>query len=69
MIVPTPSRPLPAPRLDRRSLLQVGSSGLLGLGLADCLRGSPRDQATAASPKQVIVVFLTGAASHHDTFD
>ncbi|MFM8285287.1 MAG: DUF1501 domain-containing protein, partial [Planctomycetaceae bacterium] len=46
-----------------------GSSGLLGLGLADCLRGSPRDQATAASPKQVIVVFLTGAASHHDTFD
>jgi hypothetical protein len=47
----------------------VGSSGLLGLGLADCLRGTPRAQAATATPKQVIVVFLTGAASHHDTFD
>jgi len=65
----TASRPQPAPRLDRRSLLQVGSSGLLGLGLADCLRGTPRAQAATATPKQVIVVFLTGAASHHDTFD
>ena len=64
-----PPRPQPDPRLDRRSLLQVGSSGLLGLGLADCLRGTPRAQAATATPKQVIVVFLTGAASHHDTFD
>ena len=64
-----PPRPQPAPRLDRRSLLQVGSSGLLGLGLADCLRSTPRAQAATATPKQVIVVFLTGAASHHDTFD
>lgn len=56
---------------SRRELLQVGYSGLMGLGLSQVLSG--RTQLAAApgtrSPKQVVIVFLTGAASHHDTFD
>jgi hypothetical protein len=62
--------------INRRELLQVGSSGLLGIGL----QGLLRSQATAAEatrsrggtakkPKSLILVFLTGACSHHDTFD
>ena len=56
---------------SRRELLQVGCSGLMGLGLSEVL--ASRAQLSAASgaraPKQVLIVFLTGAASHHDTFD
>jgi len=62
--------PPPDPRrLNRRAALQVGSSGVLGLGLADCLRGAERVGSSGVTPRQVVVVFLTGAASHHDTFD
>ena len=60
--------------LSRRELLQAGYSGLLGLGLPSLLAG--RAQAAEASApttkrgaKSVVIVFLTGAASHHDTFD
>jgi hypothetical protein len=45
--------------------LQVGYSGLLGVGLA----ALPTRAAPARRPKSVILVFLTGAASHLDTFD
>jgi hypothetical protein len=64
----------------RRELLQVGSSALLGVGLPACLAGRARSAESAradgtpsrpqsSQPKSVIIVFLTGAASHHDTFD
>ncbi|MDA1054028.1 MAG: DUF1501 domain-containing protein [Planctomycetota bacterium] len=62
--------------LTRREMLQVGYSGLLGVGLPSVL--ASRTQAADAGrasellphkPKQVVIVFLTGAASHHDTFD
>lgn len=61
--------------LTRRELLQVGYSGLLGVGLPTAL--SRQSNAAASEgvnllpgkPKQVLIVFLTGAASHHDTFD
>ena len=62
--------------MTRRELLQVGYSGLLGVGLPSLLSGrSMAAKATrpavglAANPKQIIIVFLTGAPSHHDTFD
>jgi hypothetical protein len=60
--------------IHRRELLQVGYSGLLGLGLSSLLerRAAGAEAATgpaARGPKSVILVFLTGAASHLDTFD
>lgn len=71
-----PSQRHPA-GLTRRELLQVGYSGLLGLGLPGVLarqtiaangtQGAPG--AVPRTPKSVLLVFLTGAASHHDTFD
>jgi hypothetical protein len=58
--------------LTRRELLQVGYSGLLGIGLPSLWSG----QALAAVPasrrakaKSVVLIFLTGAPSHLDTFD
>ena len=62
--------------IRRRELLQAGSSGLFGLGLADVVARNARASSKAPEssggrqkPKSVIIVFLTGAASHHDTFD
>lgn len=60
-------------QLQRRELLQAGSAGMLGLSLSSQVAleralaesGTPRP----TTPKSVIIVFLTGAASHHDTFD
>ena len=58
--------------LIRREFLQVGFSGFLGLGLPGLLAAKAK-AATAPSPvgraKSVILVFLTGAPSHLDTFD
>jgi hypothetical protein len=56
--------------VNRREFLQVGYSGLLGIGLSSLL--AQRAAATTSEtrrPKSVIIVFLTGAASHLDTFD
>lgn len=56
--------------ISRREMLQVGYSGLLGLGLSSVLGG--RALAAAMERRQarsVIIVFLTGAPSHIDMFD
>src|SRR5262245_2466527 len=50
--------------LNRRELLQVGYSALLGVTTAGAARAR-----TVHRPKSVILVFLTGAASHIDTLD
>jgi hypothetical protein len=59
--------------LHRRELLQVGYSGALGVGLTGLFarRAAAAESLTAATgrPKSVLLIFLTGAASHHDTFD
>lgn len=57
--------------IHRRELLQVGFSGLLGLGLSSALptRAQATTSQTPRKPKSVILVFLTGAPSHIDTFD
>ncbi len=61
--------------VTRRELLQVGYSGLLGVGLTSILEqralaaiNNPTGNA-ATKPKSILLIFLTGAASHHDTFD
>ena len=58
---------------SRRHMLQVGYSGLMGLGLHSLVakraaaESSPTDPAPRA--KSLIIVWCTGAISHHDTFD
>lgn len=60
---------------SRRQWLQVGYSSVMGLSLPAALRATSPATAVAAPsggrrrPKSVVIVFLTGAASHHDTFD
>jgi uncharacterized protein (DUF1501 family) len=61
--------------IDRRELLQVGYAGALGLGLLGTPTGSafarPADGSAvrAKSPKSVVLVWLTGGLSHHESFD
>jgi hypothetical protein len=60
--------------VTRRELLQVGYSGLLGIGLPALFSGRSASAATdsgkaSKTPKSVLIVFLTGAPSHIDTFD
>jgi hypothetical protein len=55
----------------RRSFLQVGYSGLLGLGLPGLLAGR-QASAAGANPgraKSVIVILLSGGLGQHDSFD
>src|SRR4051794_32467326 len=57
----------------RRDFLQVGYSGLLGLGLPALLAGrSATAAATATSTgraRSVIVILLSGGLGQHDSFD
>jgi hypothetical protein len=60
--------------LTRREVLQVGYSGLLGIGLSSVLAGRADageggKARSGRKPKSLIIVYLTGAASHIDTFD
>ena len=61
------------PAMSRRTMLQAGSVGLLGLGMnhVDALRAAdvvsqPQRGGTA---KSVIFVFLSGGLTQHDSFD
>ncbi len=73
----SPAPPDAAARgISRRGAIQIGCSGMLGLGLSGLFaaRNAAAAQTSVAGnrvrrPKQVVLVFLTGAASHHDTFD
>lgn len=68
-----PHSALPAPELrwNRRALLQAGCTGWLGLALPTLLgqRAAHAAERPAGKTKQVILILLTGGASHHDTFD
>ncbi len=62
--------------ISRRELLQVGYTGLLGISLPALLtqqaQSAAAKRAQGEKPrkaKSVILVFLTGAPSHIDTFD
>ena len=56
--------------LNRREVMQVGYSMLLGASAAGMARGASSSSVVAGlKPKSMILVFLTGAASHIDTFD
>ena len=55
----------PRPPLSRRTLLQAGTLGLAGTGLAEVLAA----RKTAPAPRSVLVVFLSGGLSQLDSFD
>ena len=56
--------------MQRREALQVGYSALMGVGLASALGAEAKAaKSQTKKPKKLLIVFLTGAASHHDTFD
>ena len=60
--------------ITRRELLQVGYSGLLGVSLSALgnrvAHAAPKSAGAARKQaKSVLLVFLTGAPSHHDMFD
>ena len=58
--------------IHRRELLQVGCSGLLGLGLSALptkAQAARTETTPVRKPKSVVLVFLTGAPSHIDMFD
>ena len=57
--------------MRRRSFLQVGYSGVLGLGLPGLLaaRSVAGAQATTGRARSVIVILLSGGLAQHDSFD
>ena len=57
--------------MRRRSFLQVGYSGLLGLGLPQLLaaREATTAGATTGRARSVIVILLSGGLGQHDSFD
>ncbi|RLS75410.1 MAG: DUF1501 domain-containing protein [Planctomycetota bacterium] len=69
-----PSHSLESHLNRRRHLLQLGQSGLLGLGLGSFMnstsaRAGVGNNEIRSRAKSLIIVFCTGAISHHDTFD
>jgi hypothetical protein len=58
--------------VSRRDVLRIGTLGVLGLSLPDLLRAEARaDQGrrSGARARSVILVYLGGGLSHHDSFD
>src|SRR5262245_56386613 len=54
--------------VSRRSFLRLGSLAVGGLTLPGLLRAEQR-AGRSASHKAVIMVYLSGGLSHHDSFD
>ena len=57
------------PSANRRAFLQVGASTALGLGWPELLACRAAAEDARPRPKSVILVLLTGGASHIDTLD
>ncbi len=55
--------------VSRRDFLRIGALAPLGLSLADLLASKAVAGAAAPRAKSVLLVFLGGGLSHHDTFD
>ena len=59
------------PRITRRAAIQVGSAGILGLGMNHVagLRALGEDSTSLNQAKSVIYIFLSGGLTQHDSFD
>src|ERR1051325_68440 len=55
----------------RRDFLRIGAVGAMGLTLPTLLRAqeAPRPNRAEARARSVILVYLGGGLSHHDSFD
>jgi hypothetical protein len=56
-------------RLGRRGFLQAGGLGLSGLTLADLLQSDARAGSAAAKDHSVIILWMRGGPSQHETWD
>ena len=56
-------------RITRRSLLQIGACSALGLSLPDWLAARARAGAASGRARSVILLWLWGGPSHHETWD
>ena len=67
----TKAAPCIHPRLSRRTAIQAGGIGLLGLGMNHVagLREMAVGAETLPKPKAVIYIFLSGGLTQHDSFD
>ncbi len=61
-------RPFQHPRCTRRTAIQAGAVGLLGLGVGD-VRALRAAAGRPSPPRSVIFVFLSGGLSQLDSFD
>src|SRR4051812_45687571 len=58
------------PHIGRRELLQAGSLGLFGAGLADLLRlEAQAAELGQQRAKSVVFIYQAGGPSQHETFD
>ena len=62
------------PRISRRTALQAGAVGLLGMGMnhLEAFQAAPLPAGVkrpAATAKRVIYIFLSGGLAQHDSFD
>lgn len=63
--------PMQHPHVNRRSMIQAGAVGLLGLGMnhASALRANAAAISKAGPARSVIYIFLSGGLAQHDSFD
>jgi hypothetical protein len=65
-----PAQKLQHPVFTRRSMLQAGTIGLLGLGVNHlALLRALAGESTSSRAKSVIYIFLSGGLAQHDSFD
>jgi hypothetical protein len=68
----TNSRNFLHPRVSRRTAVQAGALGLLGLGMnhLSALRAAtPGEQTPGGTARSCIYIFLSGGLSQHESFD
>jgi len=70
LVMQTTHRSFEHPNFSRRTALQAGTVGLLGLGMNHLAALRAGSASTANAPaKSVIYIFLSGGLSQHDSFD
>src|SRR5262245_34348566 len=55
--------------MDRRTFLVAGGLGFFGANLASVAAAAPAQQPRSGSAKSTILIWLSGGASHIDTWD